>query len=256
MRLAIDVGNTQTVIGLFDEKGLDGHWRISTDDSLTADELGVKLAGLLALEKVGWDDVSGMIVSSVVPNLTEAYEDLSRSVLGGSPLIVGPGVKTGVPIKYDNPHEVGADRIVNAVAAKASFGSPVIVVDFGTATTFDVVDAEGAYLGGAIAPGVETSAEALFARAARLSKVDLEPPARVVGRNTRESVQAGLLLGEAVMVDGLVARIRQEMGADAPVVATGGLAERMAPLCESIQHVDPDLTLKGLIAIWEMNATG
>lgn len=253
MRLAVDVGNTQTVIGLFDEDGLDGHWRVSTDASMTADELGAKIAGLLSLAGMTWGDVDGMIVSSVVPSQTDAYEDLARGVLGAPPMLVGPGLKSGMSIRYDNPHEVGADRIVNSVAAVEQYGAPVIVVDFGTATTLDVVDADGAYRGGAIAPGVETSAEALFAKAARLSKVDLDPPEQVIGRNTRESVQAGLLVGEAVMVDGLVARIRAELGADAPVVATGGLAERMAPLCESIEHVDPDLTLKGLILVHDRN---
>jgi type III pantothenate kinase len=167
---------------------------------------------------------------------------------------VGPGLKTGLVIRYDNPHEVGADRIVNAVAAIEAYGAPVVVVDFGTATTLDVVDADGAYLGGAIAPGVETSAEALFSKAARLSKVDLEDPGRVIGRNTRESVQAGLLLGEAAMVDGLVRRVWAALGVETPVVATGGLAERMTPLCETIGHVDADLTLKGLLAVYRRNA--
>lgn len=168
-------------------------------------------------------------------------------------MVVGPGIKTGMPIRYDDPREVGADRIVNGVAALDAFGAPVIVIDFGTATTLDVIDAEGSYLGGAIAPGVETSAEALFSRAARLAKVDLEPPSRVIGRTTRESVQAGLMLGEAAMVDGLVRRAWQEIGQECPVVATGGLAERMSPLCETIGHVDMDLTLKGLLLVYERN---
>jgi type III pantothenate kinase len=248
------VGNTQTVIGLFEEGRLDGHWRVSTDASLTADELGAKIAGLLAMAGMSMQDVSGIIVSSVVPRLTDAYEELSRAAIGTEPMIVGPGLKTGIPIRYDNPHEVGADRIVNAVAARERLGAPVIIVDFGTATTLDVVDAEGAYAGGAIAPGVETSAEALFAKAARLSKVDLDPPECVIGRNTTESVQSGLLFGEAAMVDGLVARIRREMGERAPVIATGGMAQRMAPLCETIDHVDLDLTLKGLVLVFERNA--
>ena len=253
MILAVDVGNTQTVIGVFEGDVLGGHWRVSTDDSLTADELGAKIAGLLSMEGLSWDDVQEAIVSSVVPNLTDAYESLVSEIVGEPPMLVGPGLKTGMPIRYDNPHEVGADRIVNAVAAYEAFGGPVIVVDFGTATTLDVVEADGGYRGGAIAPGVETSAEALFAKAARLSKVDLEPPGRVIGTNTRESMQAGLLLGEATMVDGLVSRMRAELGAEAKVVATGGFAERMAPLCESIQHVDPDLTLKGLMLVYARN---
>lgn len=254
MILAIDVGNTQTVLGLFGAGELDGHWRVSTDASLTADELRVKVSGLLAAEAMSWGEVERVIVSSVVPALTAAYEQMSRDAIGSAPMIVGPGLKTGLPIHYDDPREVGADRIVNAVAAVAEHGAPVIVVDFGTATTIDVVDASGAYVGGAIAPGVETSAEALFEAAARLSKVDLEPPSKVIGTNTRESVQSGLLLGEAAMVDGLVRRAWAELGAEGAVVATGGLALRMAPLCETIGVVDPDLTLKGLMLVYERNS--
>jgi type III pantothenate kinase len=251
--LAVDVGNTQTVIGLFEGDSLDGHWRLSTEASLTADELGAKIGGLLHIEGIAFSDVSRMIVSSVVPTLTDAYEELSAKLIGSDPMVVGPGLKTGMPIRYDNPHEVGADRIVNGVAAFEAYGGPVTIVDFGTATTLDVIDAEGAYLGGAIAPGVEASAEALFDKAARLSEVDLDPPARVIGTNTAASVQAGLLLGEAVMVDGLVRRVWEELGSETTVVATGGLAERMAPLCETVSEVDPDLTLKGLMLIYARN---
>lgn len=254
MILAIDVGNTQTVLGLFDGDALGGHWRIATDAALTADELRIKIAGLLATEGLAWPDVSRVIVSSVVPKLTDAYEEVASKTTGAAPMTVGPGLKTGLPIRYDDPREVGADRIVNAVAAIAAFGAPLVIVDFGTATTLDVVDAEGAYLGGAIAPGVETSAEALFSKAARLSKVDLEDPGTVIGRNTRQSVQAGLLLGEAAMVDGLVRRTWKELGTETKVIATGGLAERMAPLCETITDVDVDLTLKGLLLVYRRNA--
>jgi type III pantothenate kinase len=254
MILAIDVGNTQTVIGLFDGEVLGGHWRISTDDSLTADELRIKIAGLLGTEGLEWGDVGSVIVSSVVPNLTESYEAVALKATGRAPMVVGPGLRTGMAIKYDNPHEVGADRIVNGVAAYEALGGPVVVVDFGTATTIDVIDAGGAYLGGAIAPGLETSAEALFAKAARLSKVDLEDPGTVIGRNTRASVQAGLLLGEAARVDGLVRRVWAELGEQTRVIATGGLAERMAPLCETITDVDADLTLKGLLIVHGRNA--
>ncbi len=254
MILAIDVGNTQTVIGLFDGDALGGHWRISTDASLTADELRIKISGLLVTDGRSWDDVGRVVLSSVVPRLTEAYEEVAQASTGRAPMVVGPGLKTSMPIRYDNPHEVGADRIVNGIAARAEHGAPVVVIDFGTATTVDVIDAEGAYIGGAIAPGVETSAEALFDRAARLSKVDLEDPGSVIGTNTPASLQAGLLLGAAAMVDGLVRRVWDELGSESPVVATGGLAERMAPLCETITVVDPDLTLKGLKAIYELNA--
>ena len=253
MLLAVDVGNAQTVIGLFADDRLAGHWRISTNASLTGDELRVKVAGLLALDELSWSEVSSVILASVVPRLTTAWEDVTRVACDCDVMVVGPGLKTGMPIRYDNPHEVGADRIVNGVAAYARFGGPVIVVDFGTATTIDVIDASGAYLGGAIAPGVETSAEALFSKAARLSKVDLEPPSAVIGTNTRMSVQAGLLLGEAAMVDGLVRRTWAELGAETPVIATGGLAERMGDLCETIGDVDMDLTLTGLRMIYERN---
>jgi type III pantothenate kinase len=255
MILVVDIGNTQTVIGLLGEDGdLESRWRIATDASLTADEIRVKIGALLELDGYPWEDVAGMAIASVVPTLTAAYEELAERACGCKPLVVGPGVKTGLPIAYENPHEVGADRIVNAVAAIAAYGAPVIVIDFGTATTLDVVDTAGAYLGGAIAAGIETSAEALFRRAARLAAVDLEPPARVIGRSTRESVQAGLLLGEAAMVDGLVRRTWAELGYECPVVATGGLAERMAPLCETVTAVDVDLTLTGLSIIWRRNA--
>lgn len=255
MILAVDIGNTQTVLGLLGDDGdLERRWRIATDPSLTADEIRVKIAALLELEGYRWEDIAGMVVGSVVPRLTAAYEELADRACGCTPLVVGPGVKTGLPVAYENPQEIGADRIVDAIAAIAAHGAPVIVVDFGTATTFDVVDETGSYLGGAIAAGIETSAEALFRRAARLSAVDLEPPSRVIGRNTRESVQSGLLLGEAAMVDGLVRRAWKELGYECPVVATGGLADRMAPLCETITAVDGDLTLKGLALVWERNA--
>jgi type III pantothenate kinase len=254
MLLAVDVGNTQTVLGLVEDGVITSRWRVSTNASLTADEVRVKIGGLISAEGRAWQDVERIVIASVVPLLTAAYTELAERVTAVPPLVVGPGVKTGLPVAYDNPHEIGADRIVDAVAAVAEFGAPVIVVDFGTATTFDVVDATGAYVGGAIAAGVETSAEALFSRAARLSAVDLEPPARAIGRTTRESVQSGLLLGEAEMVDGMVRRIRAEIGAECPVVATGGLATMMAPLCSTVSAVDADLTLKGLVLVAAMNA--
>ncbi|TLM72822.1 MAG: type III pantothenate kinase [Actinobacteria bacterium] len=254
MFLAIDVGNTQTVLGLFDGRELIEHWRVSTDASLTSDELRVKVGGLMLVAGRDWGDVERVVVASVVPALTGAFEQMAESATGRSPMVVGPGLKTGLKIRYDDPREVGADRIVNALAAVERCGAPVIVVDFGTATTIDVVDASGAYIGGAIAPGVETSAEALFEAAARLSKVDLEPPGKAIGSNTRESVQSGLLLGEAAMVDGLVRRCWAEIGTECPVIATGGLAARMTPLCETVAEADPDLTLRGLAIVYERNA--
>lgn len=255
MLLAIDVGNTQTVLGLFGEPDLDGHWRISTRADDTSDQLLVVLLDLLRLTGRGADDVDAVVISSVVPELTAAYERMSHEHLGLEPLIVGPGVTTGVPILYENPHEVGADRIVNAVAALDRFGhGPVIVLDFGTATTFDAIDSEGRYLGGVIAPGVEVSADALFSAAAMLSHVELEAPPTVIGRNTRASVQSGLLYGEAGKVDAIVRRMCAEMGVNPPVIATGGLAELMTPLCETVTDRDPLLTLKGLRLVWDMNA--
>lgn len=252
MLLAVDVGNTQTVMGLIEGEELIAHWRLSSNAAVTADELRAKVASLLALEGRALADVSHVALSSVVPRLTAAWEDVAAAA-GCVAMVVGPGLKTGMSIRYDNPHEVGADRLVNGVAAYARFGGPVVVVDFGTATTIDVISVDGAYLGGAIAPGVETSAEALFSKAARLSKVDLEAPPKVIGTNTRASVQAGLMLGEAAMVDGLVRRVWDELGAETTVVATGGLAPAMAPLCDTIGEVDVDLTLTGLRLIFDRN---
>lgn len=254
MLLAVDIGNTQTVLGLIADGVIGSRWRVGTDATMTADELHVKISALLEMAGHEGGSIDGMVIASVVPALTTAYEELGERLTGTRPLVVGPGLKTGLPIAYENPREVGADRIVNAIAAIAVFGAPVIVIDFGTATTLDVVDRGGSYLGGAIAPGVETSAEALFRRAARLSAVDLDPPAHVIGRNTRESIQSGLLFGEAARVDGLVRRTIAELGYECTVVATGGLAERIAPLCETVSAVDGDLTLKGLALVWERNA--
>jgi type III pantothenate kinase len=253
MILAVDIGNTQTVLGLFENDSLDAHWRVSTDATLTADELRVKIGGLLAAEDLRWADVRRLVVSSVVPVLTAAYSEMAEKATGHAPMVVGPGLKTGLAIRYENPAEIGADRIVNAVAALKEYGAPLIVVDFGTATTLDVLAADGAYLGGAIAPGVETSAEALFSRAARLSEVELEDPGHVIGTNTRASVQAGLFLGQAAMVDGLVRRTWAELGVETAVVATGGLAPKMSPACETVTHVDVDLTLKGLMILYALN---
>ena len=248
--LAVDVGNTQTVLGLFDGSVLRARWRLSTEAEATADELRVKANGLLSAEGFGWDQLTDLVVGSVVPPLTEAYTELSKTALGCEPLLVSAALAPELVSEYDQPRELGADRVADAVAAIAEYGAPVIVVDFGTATTLDVIDARGVYLGGAIAPGVQTSAEALFAKAARLSEIELQPPTRAVGRSTREAMQSGLVLGEAVMVDGLVRRCWSEIGVQTPVVATGGLAARMAPLCETVTAVDADLTLKGLLALW------
>jgi len=246
--LAVDVGNTQTVLGLYPNGELADHWRLATERSTTADELGVVLSGLLDL-----DSVDGICLASTVPVLVREWELLASKWAGAPLLVVGPGVKTGIPIRYDDPREVGADRIVNAVAAKARYGAPVVVVDFGTSTNFDVVSPEGEYVGGVIAPGIEISMEALFARAARLVKVDYSAPASVIGKTTVGGLQSGLVYGFAGQVDGIVGRIRDELGVDARVVATGGLADLVSPHSRTVERVDPFLTLDGLRLVWELN---
>ncbi len=249
MLLAADVGNTQTALGLFDGETLLDHWRLATERSTTADELGVVLSGLLDL-----DAISGICLSATVPVLVREWELLSTKWAEAQILVVGPGVKTGIPIQYDDPREVGPDRIVNAVAAKERYGAPVIVVDFGTSTNFDVVSPAGEYVGGVLAPGIEVSMDALFARAARLVKVDYAAPSAVIGKTTVGGLQSGLVYGFAGQVDGIVARIRGELGVDARAIATGGLADLVAPHTQVIERVDPFLTLDGLRIVWELNA--
>jgi type III pantothenate kinase len=246
--LAVDVGNTQTVLGLYPDGALTEHWRLATERSSTADELGVLLGGLLDL-----DAVEGICLASTVPVLVREWELLASKWADAPLLVVGPGVKTGIRIRYDDPREVGADRIVNSVAAKERYGAPVVVVDFGTSTNFDVVSPEGEYVGGVIAPGIEISMDALFARAARLVKVDYAAPPTVIGKTTVGGLQSGLVYGFAGQVDGIVARIRGELGAEAPAVATGGLADLVAPHSSTIGRIDPFLTLDGLRMVWELN---
>jgi type III pantothenate kinase len=253
MLLAVDVGNTQTVFGLYDGDRLTEHWRVSTEVERTGDELGVLVGRLLELRDVGFEDITGVCLSSTVPPLVRAYEEFAREYVEAPLVVLGPGTKTGIPIVYDDPREVGPDRIANALAARERYGSPCIVVDFGTSTNFDIVSAAGEYVGGVLAPGIEVSMEALFARAARLVKVDFSAPSSVIGKTTVGGLQSGLVYGFAGQVDGIVKRVRAEIGDMAPVIATGGLAELIAPHAETIDTVDPLLTLEGLRLVWDRN---
>lgn len=249
MLLAVDVGNTQTVLGLYERDSLKEHWRLATERTRTGDELGVLLGGMLDLDEIG-----GICLSSTVPTLIREWERVAERWAKAPLLVVGPGMKTGIAIRYDDPREVGPDRIVNSVAARERYGAPVIVVDFGTSTNFDVVSTAGEYVGGVLAPGIETSMEALFARAARLVKIDYVEPPSVIGKTTVGSLQSGVVYGFAGQVDGIVTAIRGELGVDARVIATGGLAELVAPHSSTIESVDPFLTLDGLRLIWALNA--
>ena len=256
MLLVIDVGNTQTLIGVYDpdpdpgsgggaSSGLVDHWRLSTEAARTADELGVLVRSLLGTVGVGFGDLIGMAVCSGVPRVLAGLREMARRCLDVTPVVIGPGVSTGVPVFYDHPGEVGADRIANAAAAYDLYGGPTVVVDFGTGNNFDVISAAGAFMGGAIAPGVEISLDALFRRAAALEEVELVEPRGVIGKTTVESIQSGTLYGFAAMVDGMNTRFIAELG-DANVVATGGLAHLIAPVSCTIEHVEPFLTLHGL----------
>jgi type III pantothenate kinase len=244
--LTIDVSNTYTKVGVYEGDRLARHWRLRTEPERTADEYGVMLLGLFEVAGAAASDITGVAVSSVVPPMNETMDELSRNFFGHTPLFVGPGVRTGMPILYENPRDVGADRIVNGVAAYERTHGPCIVVDFGTATTFDYVTGRGEYLGGVIVPGIGISLDALFVRTAKLPRVELIRPPKVVGRNTVHAIQSGAVYGYTALVDGLVARIRSENDAGARVLATGGLAPLIAPVSTTIEAVDEFLTLDGL----------
>jgi type III pantothenate kinase len=252
MLLAVDVGNTQTHFGTFDAGEIVEHWRFATVRDSTADELGAALRNLLELRGVGLADLTSSIVSSTVPQLVPEWEAMARRYLGHETLIVGPGIKTGMALRYDNPREIGADRLVNAVAAYDRVKGACIVVDFGTALTYDPVSADGEYLGGIISPGVEISMEALYSRAAKLPRVDLAPPRTLIGKSTIDAIRSGIVYGFAGQVDTILRRLRAEMG-ECETIATGGLSEHIVPFCEEVDVVDDLLTLNGLRLLHERN---
>jgi type III pantothenate kinase len=256
MLLALDVGNTNVVGGLYDGPGLVDQWRISTAPHRTADELHTLWDGLFRTRGLTLVAISGVCLASVVPSLTGSYEELAEKRLGLPLLTVSTRIDLGIAVDTDNPPEVGADRIMNALAARERYGTPAIVADFGTSTNFDVVSAAGAFAGGVIAPGMAASVEALVARTAQLHRIPLSRPARAIGRNTTECMQSGAFFGYVGLVEGILDRVQAELGGGATVIATGGLAPVIANETRKIDHIDPDLTLEGIRLVWERNRTG
>lgn len=253
MLLTLDVGNTQTAVGLFDGETLVGHWRLTTNPDQTSDEMRLALRGVLSLGNFNSDDIHGVSISCVVPAILNPLREVAELVAPGVVTVVGPGTKTGMPITIDNPREVGADRVVNAVAARQKYGAPVVVVDFGTSTNFDVVGPNGDYLGGVIAAGLLLSTQALTRGAAALRNVELVEPRSAIGKGTVEAIQSGALYGHAGLVDGIMERVVAALGSEATRVATGGLASTIVPHCNSVEIVDPYLTLEGLRMIHDLN---
>jgi type III pantothenate kinase len=253
MIFVLDVGNTNTVLGVYDDETLKHHWRIETNRHKTEDEYGMIIKSLLEHEELSFEEFDGIIISSVVPPIMFALERMCKKYFRIKPIIVGPGMKTGLDIKYENPREVGADRIVNAVAGIQEYGSPLIIVDFGTATTYCYINEEKQYMGGAIAPGIGISTEALYSKAAKLPRIEIARPDDIIGKNTVSAMQAGILFGYVGQVEGIVARIKEQSQISPTVIATGGLAGLIASESDVIDIVDPFLTLKGLQLIYKRN---
>lgn len=253
MLLAVDIGNTNTALGIFLEKKLIEDWRIRTEREKTSDEYALTLLSLLNSSGIETSEIKSAIISSVVPPLTPVFQNLCQRLFKLKPLVVGPGLKTGMSILYENPLEVGADRVVVAVAAFVKYGGPCVVVDFGTATTFDAISSQGEYLGGAIAPGIQISAEALFLKTAKLPRIEIRKPKKAIGRSTEASMQSGLFFGYIGLISNIIKKIKTELGGEAKVISTGGFAAQISPEIKSIDAHEPHLTLEGLRIIQERN---